>query len=182
MTKDMEMSEVADGDKHRRVQMLEEARGLSLGGNYDEALKSVDTLLQERGSDVEALRLRGNVLELKALDFNEYSSKKLMTSRDYLDARRCYEQVLAQDPENTIALIDLGDHYKNLDAYDKALDYYAQATGLLEAGVSRLSWQEEIQEILERVAELPKGGASFRAEDLQVKCRKLLQSSYRKSP
>src|SRR5690349_946647 len=84
-----------------------EAWELGLQGDYDAALKLIDALLAECSSDVVTLRMKGNLLELKALDLTEYSSKKLMSSQDYLAARDCYQRILQFDPQNASALIDL---------------------------------------------------------------------------
>jgi tetratricopeptide (TPR) repeat protein len=128
---------------------------LGLAGRYDAALEILDSLLGKAPADIESLRMKGNLLELKAMDLLEHSAKKLTSSPDYLAARRCYERILEIDSQNATAHIDLGDHYKNLGAKDKALDYYrCAATHLEHEDPLRPTRKPAIQELLERVMEL----------------------------
>ena len=87
------------------------------------------------------------------MDRMEYSAKKLVTSSDYLAARACYEKILEIDPQNAKAHIDLGDHYRNLDANDKALGYYSEAMNVLRQGQRRHDeWAQDVQELGKAVA------------------------------
>lgn len=164
-------------DRSKRINTLESARRLSLGGSYEAALQEIDQLLETGRADLEALRLKGNILELKALDANEQSSKKLMTSADYLEARKCYEEILVKDPSNTMALTDLGDHFKNLGAYDKAFDYYAQAWNFLKRSEGQAAWLDEVEELGQRVSELHSTKPDFEAAlALSLECQGVLDS------
>lgn len=127
---------------------------LGMVGEYSRALEIIDELLHQAPTDIITLRMKGNLLELRALDFAQYQARKLLRSRDYVNARKCYEEILRAEPDNTVALIDLGDHYRNLGASTKALEYYEQAIALLNKG--RFSWsrKEEIEEAFEHAAEL----------------------------
>lgn len=159
-----------------RMQVLEEARGLSLDGHYEEALLMVDRLLQSAADDVDALRLRGNVLELQALDRHEYSNKKLLSRAEYVEARRCYERILALDPGNPMALMDLGDHYKNLSAFDRALEYYAHLAAAL-ANKHDSASRDQAEDLLRAVREvLVSNPESVRAATLELECRQLVKS------
>jgi tetratricopeptide (TPR) repeat protein len=159
-----------------RMQVLEEARGLSLDGHYEEALLMVDRLLQLAADDVDGLRLKGNILELQALDRHEYSTKKLMSSAEYLEARLCYERILALDPGNSMALMDLGDHYKNLSAFDRALEYYAQVVAAL-ANKHDSESRDQAEDLLRAVREvLVSSPESARAATLELECRQLTKS------
>jgi tetratricopeptide (TPR) repeat protein len=133
---------------------LEEIRDTAISGRYVEALASLDVIMERQPKHVEALRLKGNVLELKALDRAQYESKKLLRSRDFVAARKCYETILLLDPENTLALIDLGDHFRNLGASEKALEYYESAISLLQKGRFRWSKKEEIEDVCKHATEL----------------------------
>ena len=136
----------------RRTRRLEEAWGLGIQGDYDAALEILEGLLGENPLDLGVLRLKGNLLELKEMDRLEYSGKKLVSCTDYLTARRCYERILEVDPGNVRAHIDLGDHYRNLDANDKALEYYREAVRLLQQMPRDEAWKEGIEELHEAVA------------------------------
>jgi len=165
--------------KQTRIQSLEEIRGLATEGNYDVALDLIVEFLARNPSDVEGWRLKGNVLELKALDANEYNSKRLTSSHEYMLARECYEKILAVDPRNTIALIDFGDHYKNLNAFDKAMTYYQQAADVLSKGESRLSWDEEVHDLLDRAVELTRRqGVAEKAGWLREACQEMLDRPF----
>lgn len=128
---------------------------LGLQGQYDAALEILDSLITDAAADIELLRMKGNLLELKAMDLLEHSAKRLISSPDYLAARQCYERILEIDPRNVSAHIDLGDHYKNLGAKDKALDYYSLAAGdLRQSHPTQPAWRQAVEELRERVSEL----------------------------
>src|SRR6202011_92287 len=99
---------------------------------------------------------KGNLLELKVLDLLEHSARKLSSSAEYLAARRCYERILEVDPGNVTARIDLGDHYRNLGANDKALEYYREAPSYLQRTPDRSSLKQNVRDLLERATLLAK--------------------------
>ncbi|MEP7242863.1 MAG: tetratricopeptide repeat protein [Gammaproteobacteria bacterium] len=150
---------------------LEEIRDTAISGQYADALAELEEIIGGRPVHVEALRLKGNILELKALNRAQHHAQKLLRSRDYVNARKCYEEILALEPDNTLALIDLGDHFRNLGASTKALDYYERAISLLSKG--RFSWsrKEEIEEAFEHAAglytELGREADGARIEELR---------------
>lgn len=116
---------------------LEQAKRLSLAGEYHEAHHIVDELLNDNPDNLDVLRLKGNILDL------EYASKEdvsLPPSRYY------YEKILTIDSENTLALIDLGDYWLNAEAYEKSLHYYDKAISLLEHDKFCLSKADELEE------------------------------------
>lgn len=137
-----------------RIEQLESIRDLATEGSYDEAIRRISRFLRGAPHDLEAIRLKGNMLELKALDRAQYHCKKLLRSEEYLEARRCYERILKVDEGNTLALIDLGDHFANLGAHDKAGSYYEAALTLLRQGESRTSWRDEVAEAFDRYIDL----------------------------
>jgi hypothetical protein len=158
-----------------RLELLEEARRSSLSSDPVGALKAVDEVLRRNPDDLEALQLKGNLLEKDALEQNEFSSKRLSRSQGYLLARRCYESILEKDASNTSALLDIGDHYLHLDALDLAQTYYSRLLKLLKAGEFRTNWREEISDLRERTSVLLKSprNASFGRELLEA-CDALL--------
>jgi tetratricopeptide (TPR) repeat protein len=159
-----------------RKERLEEAWSLSLQGNYDAALDALKVLLAEDGADVKALRLNGNVLELKALDMLEHSGKRLTTSADYMAARRSYEKILEIDAENTKALIDLGDHYGNLKAYDRAITYYERAQEALRKISDDSVWREEVEELRQAASLLIKHDrVASNARAIEAWCKQAIE-------
>jgi tetratricopeptide (TPR) repeat protein len=158
-----------------RAERLKEVWGLGVQGYYDTALEILEDLLEKAPTDVRSLRLKGNLLELKEMDRLEYSGKKLTTSVDYLAARSCYERILEIDPRNVKAHIDLGDHYRVLEANDKALGYYREAAKVLQKMPTGETWREEIQELLDRVALLKKHDRlAPEAGSIETWCRRAL--------
>lgn len=132
----------------------EDIRDLFLSGRPDEALRALDELLAANEADIAALRLKGNLLEAVVLEHAELAPGALLRHKGMWEARRCYERILELDPANTLALMDLGDHFSNLDAYQKAEGLYRQAIGLLQQGVFRLSLQDEVNEVFDSLIDL----------------------------
>lgn len=155
-----------------RTERLEEAWGLGIKGYYDAALEILEDLLKKTPTDVGSLRLKGNLLELKEMDRLEYSGKRLTTSADYLAARPCYEKILEIDPSNVKARIDLGDHYRVLEANDKALEYYREAARALQRTPNGATWKEDVKELLDRVTLLTKHDRlAPEAKSIEAWCR-----------
>jgi tetratricopeptide (TPR) repeat protein len=158
-----------------RAKRLEEVWGLGIEGYYDAALDILVGLLGENPLDLVALRMKGNLLELKQMDRLEYSNKKLVSSTDYLTARECYKKILEVDPGNVKAYIDLGDHYGNLDANDKALEYYREAVRVLQQAPKYEAWKEDVEELQKAVALLKKyDRLSAEASSLEAWCKQAL--------
>lgn len=148
---------------------------LGLNGDYDAALGILEELLHEAPTDVVSLRMKGNLLELKVLDLLEHTAKKLSSSAEYLAARRCYERILEVDPGNVTARIDLGDHYRNLGANDKALEYYREAASYLQRTPDRSSLKQNVRDLLERATLLAKNERlAGEANSLEAWCRQVL--------
>ena len=86
----------------------------------------------------------------------EFSDRKLISSADFVAARACYLRILEIEPGNVKAHIDLGDHYRNLDANDKALEYYREAVKLLQQTPQDETWKEDVEELGKAIALLKK--------------------------
>lgn len=158
-----------------RFDRLTEAQTIGLQGYYDAAFEILEDLLRKNPADIAALRLKGNLLELKAMELLEINRKKFTTSADYLAARRCYERILEIDRENVKAHIDLGDHYGNLDANDKALEYYREAVRLLQQAPQDETWKEDVEELGKAVALLTKRDRlAAEASSLEAWCKQAL--------
>lgn len=161
-----------------RKDRLTEAQGLGLQGYYESALEMLEELLRENPSDLESLRMKGNLLELKALEIRETGRQKLTTSADYLTARKCYEKILEVNPRDAGAHIDLGDHYRNLDANDKALDHYKEAESALQRISVGTAWKEDVVQLLDGVVQLTKHDRlEQEARSVEAWCRQALKTS-----
>ena len=155
-----------------------EAWALGAQGYYDAALDILDDLLKEAPSDPASLRMKGNLLELKTLDVMEHSQKTLTSSADYLAARECYERILDIDPRNVRAHIDLGDHYRNLGANDRALEYYKEAAELLQYASRDRDRKEDARELLEAIALLKKHDRlGTAAALLEERCKEVIDAA-----
>jgi tetratricopeptide (TPR) repeat protein len=158
-----------------RVDRLTEAQTLGLQGYYDAAFEILGDLLRKNPADVPALRLKGNLLELKGMEFLEINRKKFTTSAEYLAARECYEKILDVEPGHAKAYIDLGDHYRNLGANDKALEYYREAVRVLQQKPKGEDWKEDVEEVLKAVELLTKHERlSAEASSLETWCKQAL--------
>ena len=156
---------------------LDESRLLAMNCEYVAALDSIEAILRVYPDNLDTLRLKGNVLEQRALDENELTPRNLAINRDYLDAFACYEKILGIDPRNTVALIDLGDHYQNTNAFDQAFKCYGSAMDLLEAGEERIGVESEVRELLRTCTDLLRyPSTSDRAKRLAERCEELLRS------
>jgi tetratricopeptide (TPR) repeat protein len=158
----------------KSAEALEAIRDEAVSGSYQLALAKLENLLVDDPEAIEAMRLKANILELRALDGAQYHSKKLLNLPDFVEARQYYENILSLDPRNTLALADLCDHYKNLGAYDKSINYLEQAAALLAAGECRLSLEEERQEILDRIIEIRREHPSEALASLEATFSKLI--------
>ena|SRR5579862_3855642 len=161
-----------------RIERLTEAQTLGLQGLYDTAFEILDGLLGKNPVDVAALRLKGNLLELKAMEVLEINRRKFTTSADYLAARRCYEAILQVDPEDAAAHVDLGDHYRNMGASDRALEYYGTAANILRKTPSGPALREDVEQLLAGVEPLVKHERLAReARSIEAWCREVLGAS-----
>jgi len=127
---------------------LEEAKSDALAGRWKEALRIVDSVLLTSPNDLDALRLKGNVIELEIFDEERESRQKFVQSGRIQEAADCYEKILAIEPSNLLALVDLGTHWKNRGVFQRALSYYERALALLKAGAYGQSWDDEMEEMM----------------------------------
>ena len=163
------------------VERRGDAWELGLQGSYDAALDILNELLSQDPNSIVSLRMKGNLLELKALDMTEKTAKKLSSSTDYLAARRCYDQILQLDPSNLAARLDLGDHFKNLGANDRALEYYAAAAAELKRREKDSDWEQNVSDLLDGITQV---GANAKRSDLAREidkwCRQVLEARQRR--
>ncbi len=140
-----------------RLDQLENAQYLAtIEKNYTDALEIVDALLHEDPDDVDALRLKGNILDLKSLDQKTENPASSSYEKYQEKARCCYAAILKISPNNTVAHIDLGDYWSRKEEYGKAVLYYNKAIELLNKGHFFCDREEELKEALISKAELLK--------------------------
>ena len=119
-------------DPSKRIELLEKAKALAiLHHDCQEALKTLAPLLTENPMDVDALILRGNILDL---------------GEEYEESKKCYDTVLRMNPNNTRGLIDMADWYSHKGDVNKASDYYDRALTLLKNNNYYLCREEELKE------------------------------------
>jgi tetratricopeptide (TPR) repeat protein len=109
------------------------ALDLEKDGKYEEAIKYLDKAIDKKPN------LRPAVL-------NRGADKSMIG--DYKGAIEDYEKLLRFDSDNTIALMNIGNNYKRLDQYEKAVKYYSksiQTKGAIESDSSyfhiRKDWE-----------------------------------------
>lgn len=129
----------------QRTQKLERAKELALEGSYEPALQIIDDLLGDNRLDIDALRLKGNVLDLEVVHQTELLSNSEKAHKIEL-AKQCYEEALNISPNNVLALIDIADFWREQQQCAKALQYYDQALELLKHGQAYLSLEDELEE------------------------------------
>lgn len=96
-----------------RFKYLEQAKSLTLAGEYQSAIEIVDDIIKDNPKDIEALRFKGNTLELQVLA--ERAQMDLDASADdarLATARTFYKAILEIEPDNITALKDLADNLK----------------------------------------------------------------------
>ena len=96
----------------------------------EDALEIVNDFLRRDPCDVEALGLKGNILEW--LDADD-------------DARKCYDEILQIDPTNARALIDIAGTYLNTDDPEACITFSNRALALL-SGSYILEVQKQVFE------------------------------------
>lgn len=139
-----------------RLDALEQAKSLSLAGDYASALRLIEQVLELDPKDIDALRLKGNVIELEIMDREANQPTKFLYSVEVGRARACYERILLLDPSHVGALVDLGAHWKNRGEMAKALEYFDKALQLYEKNVP--ADHESIVEAMEAKLEILREG------------------------
>lgn len=138
---------VSKATSEQRTQKLERAKELALDGSFESALEIIDDLLGDNHLDVDALRLKGNVLDLEVVHQTTLLNNAEKADKIEL-AKQCYEEALNISPNNVLALVDIADFWREQQQYDKALQYYDQALELLQHGQAYLSLEDELEEAL----------------------------------
>lgn len=113
--------------------------------NYDKAINELDKLLMVYPSSIDTLRLKGNILDLKASEM-AYISCDSSCDAVYDEALSCYDQILSLDPDNTVAHIDKAGYWLRKQEYSLALSDCDKAINVLKAGNYFLSRKDELEE------------------------------------
>lgn len=121
---------------------IEKARMATLAGDYEDALRITNFLIEKNQSDIESLILKGNTIELLLADDIEISDEV----REDLSnqARSCYERVLSIEPENIFAFKDLADHLNDKEIKQDALLLYEKLVQLLQDKKELVNELEEV--------------------------------------
>lgn len=109
---------------------IEKARMATLAGDYEDALRITNFLIEKNPFDVESLILKGNTMELLLADDIEISDEVRQELSG--QARSCYERALSIEPENIFALKDLADHLNEKELRQDALLLYEKLVPLLQ--------------------------------------------------
>jgi tetratricopeptide (TPR) repeat protein len=85
--------------------------------------------LEEKGEYKKAIEFLNKAIEKKpkfrAALLNRGADKS--TLKDYKGAIKDYERIIAFDSNNTLVLMNIGNNYKRLNQYEKAIEYYTSA-------------------------------------------------------
>lgn len=116
-------------DRSERIRILEAARAqATLEHDTEGAIRMLEAMLRENPDDLDALMLKGNILDMDG---------------NHEEALNFYQQALNLDPENVPALIDFGDCIAWLGRYQEAIGYYDRALELLKHGKFYLNPRDE---------------------------------------
>ena len=128
-------------------EILKKARTIAtIHHRCEEALSLVDSFLNTNPKDVDALLLKGNILELMAYHLEVSASTEQFEVNDFKESsRKCYEELLKIAPENPVVYKDLGDYWEDKNDKKKALEFYDQSIALLKAGKFYSCAKEEIE-------------------------------------
>lgn len=133
---------------------VSKARMMTLAGDYRDALETLSEVLQRDPLNIEALRLRGNAIELMVLgSMIPVSIEDRASDLDL--ALASYEAILKIAPTDTLAIKDLADHYSNFRDKRQALALYSKLIDMLqkkEAEGSNVG--DELRDVIENVEEL----------------------------
>ena len=153
--------------------ILEKAKFISLlEKKYKEAIKLLDHFLVKHRNDLDALRLKGNILDLKGLD-SSVGLKETEIESCFTEALKCYYAILFIDNQNANAMIDIGDYWERKNDCQEALRWYNLAIDALEK-VNNNSVLEELdetiikrQKILELLSKEKSTGSEFNLQKHQ---------------
>jgi len=136
-------------DHEERLERLEAARESAREGEYRRALELAQEVLDAEPYDLNALALKGNILDYQAEVAAELGLADLAVEAAD-EARWCYETMLEIDADNVRALIDMGDHQARRARHEDALRWFDRAIAQLDAGRYFAALEEDLAEALAR--------------------------------
>jgi tetratricopeptide (TPR) repeat protein len=136
-------------DHDERLKRLEAARESAREGEYHDALLQTQQVLDAEPYDLNALALKGNILDYQSEVAAELGLADVAVEASD-EAHRCYSMMLDIDAENVRALIDIGDHLARRGRHDDALGWFDRALVQLDAGRYFSSAEDDLAEALTR--------------------------------
>lgn len=136
------------------VNQLDQARMMGLSGDIESALQLLENVLEALPGNIDALRLKGNLMELRILA--EMGSAPLDKIRGELSTiRGCYHAILSVKPNDSKTMKDLADHEKNFGDQATAMTLYKGLIGYLKnAAANGEQVNEELEEAQGEYSEL----------------------------
>lgn len=114
----------------KRGYTIDEVRKLSHGGDFEEAIRIANKIIEENTDRIESIRLIS--LELFILLGELYTQKK-----EYSQASKNIGKALKIDPENSLALRTMGVLYKEENKPELAEEYFKKAIGFAKKDIDR---------------------------------------------
>ena len=136
-------------DHDERLERLEAARESAREGEYRHALEQAQDVLDAEPYDLNALALKGNILDYQSEVATELGLADLAAEASE-EALHCYQTMLEIDSENVRALIDLGDRQARRGRHEDALGWFDRAIAELDAGRYFSVLEEDLAEALTR--------------------------------
>ena len=134
--------------------ILNKAKLLALSFHYEEALKNIDRVLLNNPENIDAIRFKGNVIELK--NYHESCDEQPVENgfnNNLQEAKNCYEKVILLQPEHVGALVDLGTLLNNINENKDALENFDKAISIIFKN-KKSCFNDELIEALEGKIEI----------------------------
>lgn len=137
-------------DEERNEIIGKASKSVILSKDFNSALELLEGMLDNDPNDIDALSLKGNIIDLYVSQTKNLSEEekidKLNESKGY------YEKILRINSNFVRAIIDIGDYWEQFDNYQSALEWYYKARDLLKNGIYSYSLEDEINETNRQIA------------------------------
>ena len=143
-------------NKKKKEKLFEEAKRLGiLLGDYDNALKIIETFLKANKKDYDFIYLRGLILDLKANEMELLIHPLEKEASELFEKSNIYLiELLKQSPKDIAVILDIASNASELGKYKLSLKYYDLALRHLKKGTYTYSFSEEVQEAVSGKIEL----------------------------